>query len=135
MVQKFTYTFPQLKTMTIADLKNLVRKHNYVNAIRGYSSMRKDALVKALMSHSPYKKQKGGGKELKKLTEKLVPGISSKLHKEGTHKGAKKAFEKVHGKMPVSASPNKFIDLPKRRRAKPDRFKTCDMATSARKKK
>ena len=82
--------------------------------------------------------QKGGAKELKQLTEKSVPGISSKPCKEGTHKGvtgAKKAFEKVHGKMPVSASPNKLMDLPERRRAKPDRFKMHDMATSSRKKK
>ena len=62
MVQKFTCAFPQLRTMTIADLKNLVRKHNYVNAIRGYSSMRKDALVKALMFHSPYKNRRGVGR-------------------------------------------------------------------------
>ena len=66
MVQKFTHAFPQLRIMTIANLKNLVRKHNYVNAMRGHSSMRKDALAKALMSHSPCKKQMSHRKEVRR---------------------------------------------------------------------
>lgn len=120
MVQKFHHTYGQLEKMTVPNLRALVQKHNYVNAIEGYSKMRKRELIGALIHHSPCKP---GKKD--KLSAKLVPGIHDPLYgKKGVAKGAREQFEKKHGKVATAKSPKKahsFIELPKRRRQKPKR--------------
>ena len=52
MVQSFTYKREDLHKMTVPQLKGLVQKHNFVNQIKRYSSMRKRELVEALLEHS-----------------------------------------------------------------------------------
>jgi len=59
-------TSEQLKGMKVAELKALIRKHNLVNAIRRYSTMKKSELVEALMKHS------GGEKSAPKKKRKLM---------------------------------------------------------------
>ena len=111
MVQKFKYTYNELMSMTVPNLRALVQKHNYVNAIRGYSKMRKKELVSELIKHSPKKARKNPS---------LYPkGMSLK-------EGAKKDFEKKYGKIEVAKEPKKaptFIELPKRVRRKPARYR------------
>lgn len=53
MVKKVhSKTREQLNKMKVGELKALVRKHNLHNAIKGYSKMKKAAIVEVLMTHS-----------------------------------------------------------------------------------
>ena len=126
MVQAFKYTHTQLHGMTVPNLKLLVRKHNFVNQIRGYSSMKKKELVKALMYHSPMKKNT----RVDKLGQALVgKQLQAPLHgRKSVQKGAADDFNERHGKgeKKKAAPPKKppvFVDLGKRKAKKPSRYR------------
>ena len=126
MVQAFKYTHTQLHGMTVPNLKLLVRKHNFVNQIRGYSSMKKKELVKALMYHSPMKKNT----RVDKLGQALVgKQLQAPLYgRKSVQKGAADDFNKRYGKgeKKKAAPPKKppvFVDLGKRKAKKPSRYR------------
>ena len=126
MVQGFRYTHTQLHGMTVPNLRLLVRKHNYVNSIRGYSKMRKKELVKALLFHSPMRKNT----RVDKLGQALVgKQLQAPLYgKKSVQKGATDDFNKRYGKgeKKKAAPPKKppvFVALPKRKAKKPSRYR------------
>ena len=132
MVQAFDYKREDLHKMTVPQLKGLVQKHNFVNQIKRYSSMRKRELVEALMAHSgttpkPKKKTYKKGKK-DKLTGVLVPELKDGLYgKDSLIAGARKQHEKHYGKKAQASKPKggppNFISLPKRRIVAPARFR------------
>ena len=79
MVQVFNYQRRDLQNMKVAELKDLVRKHNLHNQIKRYSKMRKDELVDALMSHTKLQKPKVSTrpKRMDRATKALVPELGS----------------------------------------------------------
>ena len=115
MVQKFTYTENELMKMTVPNLRRLVQKHNYVNAITGYSRMRKKELVSELIKHGTKKTRKN-------------PPLYGK--EKSVKQGATEDFEKTYGKIKPEKKKKKpkkeeptFIELPKRVRRKPARYR------------
>ena len=117
----------ELAAMRVQDLLQIIRKHNLHNAIRGYSKLRKGALVDKLMEYSSKRSTSKGSRPKKdKLTGKLVPGINDPLYKEGLVKGARRQFEQRYGRIvPVKKKERVFIDITggkKRRRKKPERL-------------
>lgn len=111
----------ELQGIKVAELRSLVREHNLHNQIKRYSKMKKAELVEALMAHSGKGGSPAGGSKKKsaprgsrplvKTTDKLVPGLSKPLYKEGVRKGAAKEFEKNYGKIPKPKKKPVFIDV------------------------
>ena len=132
MVQAFNYKREDLHKMTVPQLKGLVQKHNFVNQIKRYSSMRKRELIEALMEHSgttpkPKKKTYKKGKK-DKLTGVLVPQLKDGLYgKDKLIDGARKQHETHYGKKAQASKPKgdppNFISLPKRRIVAPARYR------------
>lgn len=69
MVKVHKKTREELKAMKVGELKAMVKRHNLHNQIKGYTLMKKAALVDALMKHS-------------KVKEDAVPAAPTK--KKGT---------------------------------------------------
>eukprot|EP00039_Didymoeca_costata_P016659 m.301823 g.301823 ORF g.301823 m.301823 type:complete len:177 (-) comp16428_c0_seq59:665-1195(-) len=115
------------------DLTDLVKQHNLHFQIRGYSKLKKEALVEKLMSYSgklvqvaekshivfkkPLSKDvlKPTSEHIKKrlteMTKKLAPELQKPIFAEGVEKGATKMFEKKYGKIkkkPINA-PDKYL--------------------------
>ena len=115
MVQKFTYTENKLMGLTVPNLRALIQKHNYVNSIRGFWKMKKKELVTELI--------KQGTKKTRKNPPLYGKGKSVK-------QGATEDFEKTYGKIKPEKKKKKpkkeeptFIELPKRVRRKPARYR------------
>jgi len=51
-----------LTNLRVADLRSLVRQHNLHNVIKGYSTMKKDAIITAFLKH-----RKGSTIKIKKI--------------------------------------------------------------------
>ncbi len=96
-----------LDRLTVNQIKQLVRSHNYHYAIKGYSKLKKDELIRKFVDHhnrtvnagkapSAHRgKSKSSSKKLTKLDKAM--GINQPLHNEGVAVGARKQFEKGYG--------------------------------------
>lgn len=58
MTKAHSKTREELTSMKVKELKDMVKKHNLHNQIKRYTTMRKAALIDALMSHSSAKDSK-----------------------------------------------------------------------------
>lgn len=152
MVKQHSKTREELTKMKVKELKALVKKHNLHNQIKRYTTMRKAALIDALVSHSsakdssPAAPPSKGEPSLKRMRgrpkKKVVPDMPEKKPKKpkakvrknpplyskeegGLLKGATADFEKRYGKMATSQQPSKKPSLVvegKRKRGRPKRF-------------
>ena len=52
-------THAELSKMKVGELRVLIRKHNLHNQIKGYSLMKKAALIESLMKHSKQSSDQG----------------------------------------------------------------------------
>jgi hypothetical protein len=123
-------TQAELSKMKVGELRVLIRKHNLHNQIKGYSVMKKAALIESLMKHSkqgkeavpaepvePPKKKKGRPKKVE------APVEPEKKKRGRPKKAAADKFEEQFGNVPSKNEKVPKVNIGKKKKLRPKKSK------------